>query len=87
MLLSWANVAFYQQLMDGHARGHRRGPVCGLGDGDEEARFGRSGGVRPLTSNVSHLATTAGVRGLTPLPVTACLPRPLVRFAVPGQCG
>ena len=37
-----------------HARGHRRGPVCGLGRGDEGAAR-RGNGVRPLTSNVSRL--------------------------------
>ncbi len=35
MLLSWANTAFYQELMAAMRGGDRGGALCGLGRGDE----------------------------------------------------
>ena len=51
MLLSWANVAFYQELMAGHARGHRRGPLRALGGGDQAEAAAASVATDDLTAS------------------------------------
>ena len=65
MLLSWANVAFYQQLMDAMRTAIAEGRFATWAT-ETKARLGRA--KRGQTPNLQRLASTAtaGVRGLTP---------------------
>ena len=57
MLLSWANVAFYQELMAAMRAAIAEGTLRRVGGGDQGAA--RCGGVRPLTSTSDRDAPSA----------------------------
>ena len=58
MLLTWNNLAYYQELMAGPAQGHRRGPARELyrrGQGRlGQGRAGQQGGSRPARRQHGH---------------------------------
>ena len=60
MLLSWANVAFYQELMARHARRHRRRPLCRVGRDDSSPASTAS--RRPSAGYIGSVGATSSRR-------------------------